>query len=166
MRNKKLFLYLACGACLTLTVVAFGLITVLRNPVIRAQHYKQSNRPEIVVDAFFHALVEGDLDLAKELAIPGLQERIDNLKTESRYQAFRCPWGNLIEPYAGGLGPNITYSSSNKAMSDGVAYSCYYGNRSSMNISGIALEHNGREWLIADWEEICESSSSSPETCY
>ena len=74
-----------------LTAAAFGVIAVLRNPAIRAQQHKQSNRPEIVVDAFFHALVEGDLDLAKELAIPGLRERIDKLKNESRYQAFRCP---------------------------------------------------------------------------
>lgn len=128
----------------------------MKIPVLHAQYVKRSNNPEIILDTFFHALVEDDIDLAKELATPELQKRFDEWKIESQHTALYCPYSRFLESNSSSSRPIVTYTAANQAVSKGMEYECYYGNRSSVSLWGTTLEYNGRAWLVTNWDEICE----------
>ncbi len=164
---EKLILYALLGGFATLIAVAVGWMVVMKIPVLHAQYVKSSNNPEITLDAFFHALVDDDLDLAKELATPVLRKRLDEWKIESQYTALHCPYSRFLESNSSSSRPLVTYTATHQAVSKIMNFECWYGDRASLSLWGATLESNGHEWLIIDWKKICAGTSKlSSVKCY
>jgi len=141
------------------------------NEPLNAQQIKSSNEPDLIAQKFLEALVQDNVYLAKELVIPEKRERIDKWKIDSHHRAFECPydsryfWDEPIQNISsGGTGTVVIDDKTVKAFS---SFGCNNNNR-SMRVDNMIIRNDPSEWIIIDWNEICETPASydEKETCY
>jgi hypothetical protein len=166
-RIEKLILYGLLGAFITAIVAAIGWKVAMKIPVLHAQYAKSSGTPEVVLGTFFRALIEDDLDLAKELVSPELRPRLDQWKIESQYTELHCPCTECRGMHSSRSNPIVTYTTPDQAVSEIMEFSCWYGDGASLSLWDTTLEYDGHEWLVTDWKKICtETSKFMSMKCY
>jgi len=152
--------------CISITAV---LTILLKNPKNKAYYYRKYTTPDTIVQIFLVALTEDYLNLAEELVIPKLRDRIDQWNLASGHEASPCPHGDLIEPFAWSswsFGSGGSEFNDNTTTIDHYIYGCYYGNGAYISIESVTLERSGGSWAITGWDKICESTGSTPAICH
>ena len=151
----KLFTFVI-AALLLVVAGAFGYSRIRFEKQIQ-----QSDNPREIVDAFLQALMTNNLRFAKELVTPEQSELIDQWKVETNHQSRSCPanWNfeDLSEPFAWGVGGSATINDSTIVVDS--SYGCS-NNDYSIRIEQATVRYDGKNWRIAHWDRICESSNA------
>jgi hypothetical protein len=129
---------------------------------------QQSNEPDQIGRAFLQALMTNHLRFAKKLVVPEQKLRIDQWKADTQHQSIHCPWNlddvlgyEMVEWYSGGA-----------SYIDDRTVSGYYidacsKNGYSIEVEGLIMKHDGKNWMIMHWDKICESHEyDSLRVCY
>lgn len=138
-------------------------------PKASAEDIKRSGDQNWLVESFLHALMDNDIQFAKDLVVSEQQDRIDKWIFESNHESFQCPylWRWIFyDPIQniswGGTGGSEI---ENNVWEIDSTFGCNNSDR-RMSIENAIVKSNGVEWVISDWEMICETLPSQKEACY
>jgi hypothetical protein len=148
------------GGCL------IGILTLLAGWWLLALLPRDRYSAISVISGFSQALRANNSELAKSLVVSEQYIRVDDWI--AKHKAFTCPpvWPWDIDSLEGeGTGGGVFQSVGENTASAYWGYGCrrgqaYYG----LSLKGIELQETNGQWLIQNWEEICETRVGE-ETC-
>jgi hypothetical protein len=179
MTKKKKITLIAVISLSVLCVGCLASISVdnwIRNRLPNAEQIKLTDEPDNIAWRFNQALMQDNIGLAKELVTAENRERIEKWQRDTERGNYDCKFDWVwffkypleIQRISWG---SVSYSKmdDNEAKGDSVI-GCY-SNNYSMKIDKVIIEKIGNEWVITDWDKICEKSPSArsdrpAEICY
>jgi len=167
-----LSLSVACVVC----IASISLDSWIRNRPPEAKRIKSMDEPDLVVYWFHQSLIEDNITLAKEYMTAENRERLDDWQRNTQRRDYGCEsdWGWFLKyPFEiqriswGGMS---SVEIDDNTIEETSTLGCY-NNHYSMEINKIIVKRIENEWVITDWDRICEKLPSdnpddSTKTCY
>jgi hypothetical protein len=174
-RKKKLTLIVML-VLLVVCVASVYLNNWIRNRPPEPKQIKLMNEPELVVWWFHQALIEDNITLAKEYVTADNQGRIDKWQRDTQRSNYGCEfdWSwffkHPLEFQQISWGSASSVKIDDFSIEVDSAIGCY-SNNYSMKLHKVVVERIRNEWVITNWNKICEDPPSnrpdnSTEICY
>jgi hypothetical protein len=172
MTKKKRFSLLAVSILFVVVLAFFSLNTWFNDRSPDIQEIKLSSEPDVVAEMFVKALAEDNITLAKGLVSLDTQERIERWEAASQPQNNKCKfdWAWFVRHPLEIQKVSWASTSSVEKENNTVEVTSSLGcnsNLYSIKVDQIVVQQVGGEWVIIDWNRICENvPSETSEKCY